>query len=119
MAVLEFLADPTDYTKADEVGKIIGRYVAKNAVEYEKFNARYHELSGKRDSATGEYTGYRTRIVHMGARWENILPAEPRNELLKELDGYVRTVIDHMIERSSWTFVSYKQARSAMAPFLR
>jgi len=119
MALLEFLADPTDYTKADKVGKIIGRYVAKNSVEYEKFKARFHELSGKRDSATGEYTGYRTRIVHMGARLENILPAGPRNELLKELDGYVRTVLDHMIEHSSWTFDSYEQARSAMAPFLR
>jgi hypothetical protein len=118
MALMEFLADPTDYTKANEVGKIIGRYVAKNAVEYEKFKARYHELSGKRDATTGEYTGYRTRIVHMGARLESILSAGPRNELLKELDGYVRTVIDHMIEHSSWTFDSYKQSRSAMAPFL-
>jgi hypothetical protein len=118
MALLEFLADPIDYTKAEQVGKIIGRYVAKNALEYEKFKARYHELSGKRDSATREHTGYRTRIVHMGARLESILPAGPRNALLKELDGYVRTVIDHMVERSSWTFDSYKEARSAMTPFL-
>jgi hypothetical protein len=118
IALLEFLADPTDYTKSDEVGKIIGRYIAKDAVEYEKFKARYHELSGKRDPTTKEYTGYRTRIVHMGERLENMLSAGPRNELLKELDGYVRTVIDHMIEHSSWTFDSYKQARSAMAPFL-
>jgi hypothetical protein len=119
MALLEFLADPTDYTNAEQVGKIIGRYVAKNAVEYERFKTRYHELSGKKDSATREHMGYRTRIVHMGARLESILPAGPRNALLKELDGYVRTVIDHMIEHSSWTFDSYKQARSAMAPFLR
>lgn len=119
MALLEFLADPTDYTKSDEVGKIIGRYVAKNMVEYEKFKARYYELSGKKDTSTGEYTGYRTRIVHMGARLESILPFGPRNELLRELDGYVRTVIDHMIERSSWTFDSYMQARSEMTPFLR
>jgi hypothetical protein len=119
MALLEFLADPTDYTKAEDVGKIIGRYVAKNSVEFEKFKTRYHELSGKRDPATGEYTGYRTRIVHMGERLESILPAGARNELLKELDGYVRIVIEHMIEHSSWTFDSYKQARSAMVPFLK
>lgn len=118
MALLEFLADPTDYTEAKDVGKLIGRYVAKNAVEYENFKARYHELSGKKDPATGEYTGYRTRIVHMGRRLENMLPAGPRNDLLHELDTYVRTVIDHMIERSCWTFDSYKQARSAMTPFL-
>ena len=118
MALLEFLADPTDYTKSDEVGRIIGRYVAKNAVEYEKFKARYYELSGKRDTA-GKYTGYRTRIVHMGQKLESILPFGPRNELLRELDGYVRAVIDHMIERSSWTFDSYKQARLEMTPFLK
>jgi hypothetical protein len=119
MALLEFLADPTDYTKSEEVGKIIGRYVAKDAVEYEKFKARYFELSGKKDTTTGEYTGYRTRIVHMGQKLESILPFGPRNDLLRELDSYVRTVIDHMLERSSWTFDSYKQARSEMTPFLK
>jgi hypothetical protein len=119
MGLLEFLADPTDYTKAEDVGKIIGRYVATNAAEYAKFKARYHDLSGKQDPNTREYTGYRTRIVHMGQRLEDILPAGPRNELLQELDTYVRTVIDHMIERSSWTFDSYKQARLGMTPFLK
>jgi hypothetical protein len=83
MALLEFLADPTDYTKAGQVGQIIGRYVAKNSVENEKFKTRCHELSGKRDSATGEHVGYRTRIVHRGAK-------------------------------SSWTFDSYEQNRSAI-----
>lgn len=119
MALLEFLVDPFDYTKAEDVGKLIGRYVAKNAIEYERFKARHRELSGEKNSATGEYTGYRTRIVHMGARLETILPPGPRNELLKELDGYVRTVLNHMIERSSWTWVSYIDARSAMTPFLQ
>ncbi|MGB7492923.1 MAG: hypothetical protein WBR26_05610 [Candidatus Acidiferrum sp.] len=119
MALLEFLADPTDYTKSHEVGKIIGRYVATNEVEYEQFKGRYHELSGKKDDATGEYVGYRTRIVHMGARLESILAAGPRSQLLKELDGYVRTVIDHMIERSSWSYDSYLAHRESMKPFLK
>ena len=119
MALLEFLADPTDYTKSEQVGKIIGRYVATNAAEYEKFKARYYELSGKKDDATGGYVGYRTRIVHMGLRLESILPAGPRSQLLKELDGYVRTVIDHMLERSSWDYDSYLAHRDSMQPFLK
>lgn len=119
MALLEFLADPTDYTKSHDVGKIIGRYVAANAVEYEQFKTRYYELSGKKDDATGAYIGYRTRIVHMGIRLESILAAGPRNQLLKELDGYVRTVIDHMLERSSWSYDSYLMHREVMKPFLK
>lgn len=117
MALLEFLADPTDYTPSNKVAKTIGRYVAKNSTEYENFKSRYCELSGKKDSNTGAHIGYRTRIVHMGERLERILPSGPRQSLLKELDGYVRTVIDHMIEHSSWTFDSYLRARSAMEPF--
>src|SRR6266446_526574 len=119
MALLEFLADPTDYTKSEEIGKIIGRYMATNAAEYEKFKARYYELSGKKDDVTGEYVGYRTRIVHMGVRLESILTAGPRGQLLKELDGYVRTVIDHMLERSSWDYDSYLAHRESMKPFLK
>jgi hypothetical protein len=118
MALLEFLADPNDYTNSDKVAKIIARYVAKNVAEYERFKARYVELSGKRDPVTKEQTGYRTLIVHMGQRLEAILPTAARNELLKELDGYARTVIDHMFERSSWSFESYEQAREKMTPFL-
>ena len=119
MALLEFLADPTDYTKSEQVGRIIGRYVATNATEYEKFKARYYELSGKKDDATGEYVGYRTRIVHMALRLESILPAAPRTQLLKELDGYVRTVIDDMLDRSSWDYDSYLAHRDSMQPFLK
>jgi hypothetical protein len=33
----------------------------------------------------------------MGARLESILAAGPRSQLLKELDGYVRIVIGHML----------------------
>jgi hypothetical protein len=119
MALMEYLVDPTDYTKSEQVGKIIGRYVATNAAEYEKFKARYYELSGKKDDATGEWIGYRTRIVHMGVRLESILAAGPRNQLLKELDGYVRTVIDHMLVRSSWGYDSYLAHRESMQPFLK
>lgn len=118
MALLEFVADPMDYTKSEKVAKVIGRYVASNSVQYEHFKRRYEELSGKRDPVSGDHVGYRTRIVHMGQRLEDILPTASRNDLLKELDGYVRTVIDHMIERSSWTFDSYIKARSEMQPFL-
>jgi hypothetical protein len=75
--------------KVPGVGKIIGRYVATNAAEYEEFKARYYEQSGKKDDAPGEYVGYR---LASSTRLESILAAGPRIQILKELDGYVRTV---------------------------
>ena len=55
----------------------------------------------------------------MGVRLESILTAGPRGQLLKELDGYVRTVIDHMLERSSWDYYSYLAHRESVKPFLK
>ena len=38
-------------------------------------------------------------MVHMGASLEQILPrVEERKNLLKELDGYVRNMVNHMLD---------------------
>jgi hypothetical protein len=68
VALLEFLAEPRDYMPFKEVKKIIARYVAKNQAEYARLLDRFMELTGKRDPITGEFTGLRTRVVHMGDR---------------------------------------------------
>jgi hypothetical protein len=118
MGLLEFLAEPTDFIKFKEVAEIVARYVAKNKLEYERLKDRFFELTGKRDPATKEFTGYRTRIIHMGDRLERIIPElDKRTELFMELDGYIRTIIDHMIQHSTWGFEEYKSLRAKMRPF--
>lgn len=118
MGLLEFLAEPTDFIQFKEVAKIVSRYVAKDAAEYERLKERFFELTGKRDPLTKAFTGYRTRIIHIGDRLERIVPElEKRTALLKELDGYIRSVLDHMIEHSTWGFEEYKDLRAQMRPF--
>jgi hypothetical protein len=118
LALLEFLAEPRTYIHFKEVKKIIARYVAKNNAEYTRLLERFMELTGKTDPATGEHTGYRTRIMHMGARLQALVPMpEQRAELFRELDGYVRPVLDHMIAHSNLTFDAYVKIREQMKPF--
>jgi hypothetical protein len=118
MGLLEFLAEPTDFIKFKEVAEIVARYVAKNKLEYERLKDRFFELTGKRPPVTSEFTGYRTRIIHMGDRLERIIPElGKRTELFMELDAYIRTIIDHMIRHSTWGFEEYKGLRAKMRPF--
>jgi hypothetical protein len=118
MGLLEFLAEPTDFIQFKEVAKIVSRYVAKDTAEYERLRERFFELTGKRDPLTKAFTGFRTRIIHMGDRLERIVPElEKRTALLKVLDGYIRAVLDHMIEHSTWGFEEYKDLRAQMRPF--
>ena len=45
-------------------------------------------LTGKKDPITNEHIGYRTRIVHLGNRLDQLLPeASDRVALFEELDG--------------------------------
>jgi len=49
------LADPTDYVKAEEIAKIVVRYIANTRENYERLKGRFSELYGKRvvDAAWG------------------------------------------------------------------
>jgi hypothetical protein len=118
MGLLEFLAEPSDYVPFKEVAKTVARYVATNNFEYEQLKERFFELTGKKDPVTNEFTGYRTRVVHIGDRLERIVPdPEKRNAIIKELDTYIRVVLDHMIQHSTWGFEEYKDLRTKMQPF--
>lgn len=113
LALLEFLAFPDDYQTFKEVKKVIARYVARNAAEYNKILDRFFELTGKKDDNTGRIIGYRTRLVHMGERLEDIVPdAHKRLELMVELDGYIRSVIDHMNAHSDLSLSEYIMIRN-------
>lgn len=116
LALLEFLAFPDDYQTFKEVKKVIARYAAHSAADYNKILDRFLELTGKKDENTGRIIGYRTRLVHMGERLEDIVPeADKRLDLMVELDGYIRTIIDHMNTHSALELDEYIKERNLLA----
>lgn len=119
LSLLEFLAFPTDYKKMEEVKKVIARYVSSDQTAYDRVLERFKELTGKKDPTTGVETGLRTRVVHIGDRIESLIPSpDSRRKLFAELDGYIRPVIDHMIQNSELGFDEYSQLRKTFPAFL-
>ncbi len=117
-SLFEFLASPDKYQGFEDVKKVIARYKAANESEYVHLLDRFYELTGKKEGT--QHTGYRTRIVHMGQRIENIVPSQKkRHELFQELDGYIRPVLDHMIQHSDMDFDKYVELRNSLRPFER
>jgi hypothetical protein len=120
LSLLEFLAFPTDFKNMVEVKKVIARYVASDQTSYDKVLERFKELTGKKDPTSGVETGLRTRVVHIGDKIESLIPSpRDRQELFAELDGYIRPVINHMIEHSELGFDEYTQVRKTFPAFLK
>lgn len=118
LSILEFLAYPDEYRKFEDVKKIISRYVAKDHSQYQALLDRFLELTGKKDPDSGRIIGFRTQVVHIGKRLEDVVPAaDARRQLFIELDGYIRAVIDHMISHSERSFAEYQSIRDQMRPF--
>jgi hypothetical protein len=98
--------------------KTIARYVTKTPGEYTRLLDRFFEMVGKRDPTTQQFIGYRTRIIHIGEKLDAVVPRyTDRLALFEELDGYIRPVIDHMIEHSFFNWDEYSSLRQAMRPF--
>ena len=118
LSLLEFLAYPYEYRKFEDVKKIIARYSASNNSEYIKLLDRFFELTGKKDSSTNQIIGYRTKLVHMGGRIEDIITDDTElKNIFIELDGYIKRVIDHMINHSDKTYEDYVLIRDSLRPF--
>lgn len=118
LGLLEFLASPEEYQQFKEVKKVIARYVARDHTEYQHLLDRFFELTGKKDPTSGRIIGFRTRIVHMGERIERIVPgSKRRKQLFLELDGYIRPVIDHMIQYSGMALPDYLRIRETLKPY--
>jgi hypothetical protein len=118
LGLLEFLAYPDEYRKFEDVKKVIARYVARDASEYQKLMDRFFELTGKKDANTGKIIGFRTQVVHMGERIERLVPRPSnRRALLRELQLYIGKVIDHMVAHSELTFEDYLKVRETLKPF--
>jgi hypothetical protein len=118
LALLEFLAFPDEYQKFEKVKKVIARYVAKSPAEYDQLLDRFYELTGKKDPQSNQLIGYRTRVVHMGDRIEDVVPNDQdQKELFVELDSYLRAVIDHMVAHSELSFKNYLHVREQLRPY--
>jgi hypothetical protein len=117
MSLIEFLAFPDEYKKFSDVSKIISRYVAKNAKEYQDLLERFNDLTGRKDPETNEIIGLRTRIVHLGDKIETILPDDALKMLFLELQIYIKAVIDHMIQYSDLSWDEYLDLRNQLTPF--
>ncbi len=117
MNLIEYLASPDDFEKFSDVAKTIARYAAKNNGEYERIKERFNELTGKRDE-NKKFTGYRTRIVHLGEMLDDILPNNKDVEMLfRELDRYIGMVMAHMLTHSDISWVEYLDIRNSLQPF--
>jgi hypothetical protein len=118
LSLLEFLAYPGEYRKFQHVKKIVARHVAQNPYEYRKILNRFLELTGKKNEITGQILGYRTRVIHMGQRVEDLLPdKEDRRALFTELENYIKAVMDHMIIHSDMSWQDYLTVRNSLRPF--
>lgn len=115
LSLIEFLAFPDDFKSYKKVKTVVSRYMVEGLAERKRILDRFECLTGKKDEATGEEIGFRTRIVHMGARLEQLVKTRgERQELFAELDGYIRTMIDHMIEHSHLSSADYEVVKSNM-----
>lgn len=98
---------PSEYKKFVEVKEVVAKY-ARNRQEKRKISERLYELTGKKDDS-GVPMGYRTRIVHMGQKIEQIVPnVDERKQLFNELHGYLRMLIDHMKAHSDLSWNDYQ-----------
>ncbi|WP_139834959.1 hypothetical protein [Pseudomonas sp. B35(2017)] len=115
LSLIEFLAFPDECVTYKKVKTVVSRYMVEGLAERKRILDRFECLTGKKDEITGEEIGFRTRIVHIGARLEQLVKTRSeRQELFAELDGYIRTMIDHMIEHSHLSSADYEVVKSNM-----
>ena len=108
MGLLEYLAEPHEYKRYDKVRPIIVRYLASTKSEHHRLSERFRrDLFGP--------AGLRTAIVHNGKRLEELMKSpREREDLFKELDGYIRTIINDMVAHSELTWAEYVGHRNSL-----
>lgn len=115
MSLLEYLAFPDAYRQFKDVRKVVARLKATTREEYRFLSERFIELTSKEDPLTKKKIGYRTRVVHIGERIEDILPSQKQvRELFTELATYIRVLMEHMIMHSKMNLEEYYALRSGL-----
>jgi hypothetical protein len=108
VALLDYLAFPSEFRPLKKVRAVVVRYAAKTPQEHDRLTKRFqNDLFGP--------TGYRTQIVHNGKRLEHLIPSRhDRDALFRELDGYVRNLVGDMINHSEMTWAEYTEYRKTI-----
>lgn len=115
LSLIEFLASPDGYMKFEKIKKVVSKYVTNCPREHERLMERFRELTGKKDEITKQEVGLRTNIVHLGKRLEQLIKSRiERENLFRELDGYIRAMIDHMIEHDYMSGEEYEAMKKSM-----
>jgi hypothetical protein len=105
VGLLEYLAFPFEYRPLKKVRAVVVRYSARTPEERDRLTRRFqNDLFGP--------NGYRTQIVHNGKRLEDLLPSQrDRLQLFKELEGYIRPIINDMLTYSQMAWNEYAEHR--------
>ncbi|TEB10487.1 hypothetical protein Psfp_04159 [Pelotomaculum sp. FP] len=113
MSLFDYLAYPNNFKKFEKVKKEIACHIAQTRQQYNNISNRFQELTGKKDE-TGSYTGFRTRIVHLGGTLEEILGDNEIIKLFLELNRYIGKVIQDMMDHSHYTWDEFTNYRDAL-----
>jgi hypothetical protein len=105
IGLLEYLAFPFDFRPLKKVRAVVVRYSARTRSEHDALTKRFqNDLFGP--------NGYRTQIIHNGKRLEDVIPNQRgRIEFFRELDGYIRPIMDDMLKCSEMTWDDYTERR--------
>ncbi|MDF2812149.1 MAG: hypothetical protein K0S56_3180 [Microvirga sp.] len=107
MSLIEFLANPNEFTKMQDAKKAIGRQIANDRADYEAIQHDFFYLATERGPVTQPKTGLRHNIVHLGKRLEDLTTAHERHAIFRRLTRYVGAPISQMIEHGDkdWSFI--------------
>jgi len=105
VGLLEYLAFPFEFRPLKKVRAVVVRYSARTPSDLDRLTKRFqNDLFGP--------DGYRTQIAHNGKRVEDLVPNRcDRIELFKELDGYIRSMIDDMLNYPEMAWEEYAERR--------
>lgn len=103
--LFDFLGDPYQFKKFQDIKKNIIRSIVKEKKEYHDLSNRFRELT----KGTDEFDGLRTAIVHLGKNLVELIPNyEKRRELFKELEKYLKEKISDMLNHSNASWEEYE-----------
>jgi hypothetical protein len=115
MSTLEFIAGGGEFMKMKKAKTQIAAHCATDKSNYTEIRERFLRLTGLKEESSNSQLGYRTLIVHMGKRLEEILVnAEDRKKLFLELQYYIsKSILDlQKFSDDAWTVVeNYRKKR--------
>lgn len=103
MSLIEYLANPYEYTKMQKAKSFILPFSTDSKKEYHRMCERFLDLTGKK--VDGVEVGLRTCIVHNGKTIEELIDSDYKvNFILREVQDYICNAINSMVllYREEW-----------------